>query len=302
MIVFLCADDYSNVGNNWARAMSEMGNEAVCLKTQKSAFMQPQTHTQRCEAHQITEVLRSQNATRVVIMHSYHRYIEYIPTDIPYWVMHGGTRYRQNPEHIAAVFAKAKGHIIQTPDLLNLVPGQKERFVPAYVPDTGYKPVPRHVKRFSHYPSNQANKGTADIRRMVAAIGWTEHLQVDTTPLPWQKNQERIMNSQVYIELYSPCQGQRPYGTFGVTALEAALMGRPVITQCLNFNKSFGSRLWEYDPLELTYSEDDFIDAIHRYGRMSYEQVVKCGMMAREATLRRLTADRITRELIKAMQ
>lgn len=282
--------------------MVEQGHKAICLKTQKSAFSHVQTHTQRCEPHAITATLKEMRATRVVIMHSYHKYIEHVPKDVPYWVMHGGTRYRQNPEHIGAVFAKAKGHIIQTPDLLNLVPGQNEIFVPHYVPDTGYQPLPKGVKRFGHFPSNQANKGTAQIKQFFSEEGWSHELNVDTTPLPWAKNQERIRNCQVYVELYAPRQGQALYGSFGVTAIEAALMGRPVMTQCANFQDSYNYTRWNYYGLDLIEYEEDFRMSVNRWGQMSFDNVEKAGKIAREMALQAFSSERIANQLIKAMK
>ena len=282
--------------------MVEQGHDAVALKTQKSAFMHLQTHTKRCEPNEITNTIKSMSAKRVIIMHSYHRYIEHVPKSTPYWVMHGGTRYRQNPEHIAAVFGRSQGHIIQTPDLLNLVPNQNETFVPAYVPDTGYQPMPKGVRRFGHFPSNQANKGTAQIKNIFTQEGWAKHLEVDTTPLPWAKNQERIKMCQVYVELFSPNQGGKQYGAFGVTAIEAALMGRPVITQCRNFTDSYGGEEWDYHALALCDYEEDFRMCVNRYGQMGFDQVERAGKLTREATLQAFSAERIARQLIKAMK
>lgn len=301
MIVLLACDDYSNVGNNWARALVEEGHNAICLKTQKSAFMHVQNYTMRCEAHEITAKLRELKATRVIIMHSYHQFIEYIPKGVPFWVMHGGTRYRQNPEHIAAVFAKAKGHIIQTPDLLNLVPDINQYFIPAYIPDPGLREMSENMIRFGHYPSNQKNKGTSTILRIFKEEGFNKALSCDTTPLPWGANQKRLESCQTYVELYAPNQGTAVYGTFGVTAIEASLMGRPVISMCANHDASYGRAHWNYDAITFVKTEDEFREAINRYGKMSFENLKIAGKKARNKTLETFTSKRISRGLIHAL-
>jgi len=301
MIVFLACDDYSNVGNNWAAALVAQGHEAVCLKTQKSAFMHIQTHTMRCEIHEITAKLRELKASHVVIMHSYHQFIEHIPKGVPYWVMHGGTRYRQNAIHIAEVFKKAQGHIIQTPDLLHLVKGINETFIPAYVQDPGLREMSESAIRFAHYPSNQRNKGTATILQMFEQEGYRKQLRYDGSPLPWKSNQERIEACQVYVELYAPYQGSVVYGTFGVTAVEASLMGRPVISQCANFDATFGRGNWNYDAITFVKTEDEFRDAINRYGQMSFDQLKLAGIKARNKTLDTFSSKRITKALINTL-
>ena len=45
---------------------------------------------------------------------------------------------------------------------------------------------------------------------------------------------ERLKGIDVYIEMLADKQGGKPYGSFGMTALEAAALGKIVITQSLN--------------------------------------------------------------------
>jgi hypothetical protein len=301
MIVFLSADDYSNVGNNWVCAMSAMGYDAVHLKTQKSAFAHIQTHTQRCEESEITKTLRDLKATKVVVMHSYHKYIQHIPKGVPYWVMHGGTRYRQNPEHIAEVFKKAEGAIIQTPDLLKLVPGQHETFVPAYVQDPGYIEFNPKSKRFGHFPSNPANKGTSTLKEIFGRM--SVPIDIDVMPLPWKENIERIrQRCHVYVELFKPKQGGRTYGTFGVQAVEAALTGRPVITMCANYPMAYGVSRWNYDGLYMVENEEQLEREIVKFTQMSDDMLRYAGVRSRKSALEAFSAERITRALIRAMK
>jgi hypothetical protein len=234
-------------------------------------------------------------------MHSYHKYIEYIPKGIPYWVMHGGTRYRQNPEHIAAVFSKAQGHIIQTPDLMRLVKGQREFFVPAYVPDPGYVEINPKAMRFGHFPSNPANKGTSTIKEVFGRMG--VGIDIEAIPLPWKENIERIRNRcQVYVELFKEKQGGKQYGTFGVQAVEAALTGRPVITMCANYPMAYGLSRWNYDGLYIVENEEQLEREIVKFTQMSDETLRMASVRSRRSALEAFSAERIAKALIRAIK
>jgi hypothetical protein len=54
--------------------------------------------------------------------------------------------------------------------------------------------------------------------------------------MPYHLHIERLKNIDVCIELMAKEQGGKPYGSFGLTALEAAALGKIVITQSLNDN------------------------------------------------------------------
>jgi hypothetical protein len=96
-----------------------------------------------------------------------------------------------------------------------------------------YKSVNSKVK-FGHFPSNKDVKGSLDIVKLL------QKLDLDFTHsferMPYHLHIERLKNIDVCIELMAKEQGGKPYGSFGLTALEAAALGKIVITQSLNDN------------------------------------------------------------------
>ncbi len=56
-------------------------------------------------------------------------------------------------------------------------------------------------------------------------------VRFDRNIVTHEENLKRMQECDVYIELFAPMQGEKEYGCFGVTAFEAAAMGKLVITQ-----------------------------------------------------------------------
>ena len=97
-----------------------------------------------------------------------------------------------------------------------------------------------------HFPSNPSVKGTMDILRIVEDLRrWNDFDFVYSTDrVGHEYNLNRINSCDIYIELLASEQGGKPYGSFGVSALEAAALGKIVITQAINdgglYNDTYG--------------------------------------------------------------
>lgn len=85
---------------------------------------------------------------------------------------------------------------------------------------------------FAHYPSNPEIKGT---REIIQAFDQADiDLKWSTEQVSSEDQKKRMNGCDVYVELYKPYLYGQNYGSFGITALEAAAMGKVVVTQCLN--------------------------------------------------------------------
>jgi hypothetical protein len=154
-------------------------------------------------------------------------------------VQHGGTLYRQQHEKVNEFFAEVDASIIQCPDLLGL--GAKNEHLIYYPVDTDWiRPVyePAADKPVvGHFPSNPEVKGTAAIIETVEKLEGQRHellFAVDTTKVPWQKHLTRMADCDIVIETCAPKQGERAYGEWGNTALEAAALGKVVVTNSIH--------------------------------------------------------------------
>jgi glycosyltransferase involved in cell wall biosynthesis len=106
----------------------------------------------------------------------------------------------------------------------------------------------------------------------------------------------------VYVELFKHKQGARLYGAFGVTAIEAALTGRPVITMCSNYQYTYGAKGFDYDGLYLIETEEQLECEIQKFVQMSDDTLNRASVMSRRAALEAFSAERISKALIKAIK
>lgn len=85
---------------------------------------------------------------------------------------------------------------------------------------------------FSHYPSNAEVKGTENIKRLMAKTNvGAQYFKCSTDIVSYADQLARMQECDVYIEMFTDKDGLgSPYGDFGITALEAAAMGKIVVT------------------------------------------------------------------------
>jgi glycosyltransferase involved in cell wall biosynthesis len=155
-------------------------------------------------------------------------------------VQHGSSAYRQMPEVCNNVFNKiADATIIQCPDLLGL--GAKNEVFIYYAVDTdflqpNYERVDPDKIIIGHFPSNPHVKGTQAIINVIKQLKEEPSLKdkfefvfPDKT-LSWVGNLKRIEKCDIIIETLNPKQVDKKFGEWGNTALEAAALGKVVIT------------------------------------------------------------------------
>jgi hypothetical protein len=203
-------------------------------------------------------------------------------------IQHGGTTYRSQPDRVNEVcngFADAA--IIQCPDLFGL--GAFNENLIYYPVDTDYiKPDDyrrKHSGRLTvgHWPSSPESKGTADILRIVAEydklIDYVGVTDIEPHNLPWDAHLERVRSVDVLIETFKPTLWGKGFGEWGNQCLEAAAMGKIVITNSVNediYRREYGEcpLLIANNEAQLRYqldklswmTDDDLIDlkAMHR--------------------------------------
>jgi hypothetical protein len=178
------------------------------------------------------------------------------------WVLHTGTPYRQNHEIMNEAFNPiVELTLTDSPEFMTL--GAKNIHYIAGAIDTDEIQFSTHKNdelTFAHYPSNHVNKGTKEIKQMM--MDYAIKFVCDEAVVPHKENLKRISECDVYIELFAPKQRDKVYGSFGVTAFEAAAMGKVVITNSL-YDSVYEAT---YGPSELVIAntESDFKGCIHQ--------------------------------------
>lgn len=163
------------------------------------------------------------------------------------FVYYGGSTYRLKPKELSTHFNTiVEKSIIQTGDLFGLGANNEVWLLPA-VDTEMLKPVYKRTNSkiiIGHFPSSTA-KSTPQINNIVQQLmpkygGKFEYIS-NTEVLSWDKHIERVSKCDIYIEACSPIQNfqnkQLKYGEWGVSAIEAAALGKIVITHFLSHKK-----------------------------------------------------------------
>jgi len=197
----------------------------------------------------------------------------------PVIVQHGGATYRNNAKQVnERVNPIANYTIIQSPDLLEL--GAKNEHYFCFPVDTDYiQPnfkTNKHLK-IGHFPSNSAAKGTNQILKTIKDVNLDSHYFGKRKPgvksewVNWYDNLMRMSECDIIIEKAQFELKRGWSGEFGNTALEAAALGKIVIT---NSHQSFAYQTAYGDhPLLIANNQKAFENHLHNVLSMNEKDI-----------------------------
>lgn len=226
MIGLISDNDYANFQYGLQESLKSVGVEVKSYKLKPHQFNYPK----QVEVKPFEEIKRELMYCRTVInVHSFPYIIN--PCTIPF---HTGTYFRQGYESLNNTFRHSDISLIALPEFQFTAPRFKycvgavdtDSLTPDY---NVHNPI-----LFGHYPSNKNVKGSLDIINLISQLDVNLRFSFDT--VDYLDHIERIKGIDVYIEMLAETQGGKPYGSFGMTTLEAAALGKIVITQSLNDN------------------------------------------------------------------
>lgn len=228
-ILNCCTHDWANLSYENCQALKSIGVDAHSIKTEphKLKYINQSRIVNRNQ--RIKEIER---ADLIQIMHSDLNCLQ-ICKDLNKitFVHHTGSGYRAAPKRLNDLF---------NPFVERAFTDQTE-FIGLGMKDEYYLTCPVNTEKikssilvykgriiFGHYPSAMNTKGTYSILYLLEEM-----------KLKYSFSHIRVMHSEqlkrmnlchVYIELFKPILKGKKYGCFGVTALEAASLGKLVIT------------------------------------------------------------------------
>lgn len=262
MILFVARADYANVGHTFAKALRSVGVKSMAI-----AVVRRKTRTKMEQATIVSEGMACDMckvADWVVFMHSRKPWKDRTMTSVAKGkkiaVFHGGTYYRVRPGYMNTLWNPIVDlSLIQTPNLLGLGAKNEHWVIPA-VDTEAIQPVYRDASlretslplTVGHFPTG-VSKGTSIVvdgvnkaRRFGALLKYVSS-RPGSGVILWRKHLERMSKCDIIIDQMAPSHKGMKLGGWGVTALEAAALGKITMTI---FNHS-DEYVRQYGPHEL---------------------------------------------------
>lgn len=231
-VLNLAYDDYANFSHDNANALRSVGIECVDLKTLPHPFKYP--NSSRLSSW--VDIKREINKADVIqIMHSGEVFLDHaITAKKRIIVYHTGTKYRMDPSKYNTIFNPYVERSIIALGEFAGKGSKNETYIVGSVDTNKLKPSFYNggVAKISHLPSNPSVKGTDKINKIVSDINDKSLFQylVDIKRKQYLEQLKMISSCDIYLELFAPTQNGRPYGSWGITALEATALGKIVFT------------------------------------------------------------------------
>ena len=235
-ILSICSHDHANFSHDFANALTHSGSRCDDFKLHPHTFGYP-SQSQLIRREQVPQIVKNYDV--VMIQHSCEASLKLVLKGKPkrLFVFHTGSLYRQGSDRLNAIFnPHVEKSFIALGEFAGL--GAKNEIYSVGAIDTErLAPTKSGISTplsIMHLPSKPAVKGTSTILEMMGQLTGSFDFQYKLDSCPYQENLDLMQESDIYIELFAPEQLGKPYGSWGITALEAAAMGKVVITQHLN--------------------------------------------------------------------
>lgn len=229
-VLNICVDDYANFMHDNTKALRSVGIEVDEMKLQKHVF----NYNSESRVVGINEMKNTIAKHKIIqIFHSDSKLLP-LCSKKRVIVYHTGTRYRQNSKRLNSYFnPRVSNSILALGEFVGMG-AKNESYVVGAIDTNALFPIKRNrrIVTVGHYPSSVYNKGTETINKIIESIkDKCEFKYLHSTELvSYNKQIERMRAVDIYLELFSPTQGDKKYGSWGITAMEAAAMGKIVFT------------------------------------------------------------------------
>lgn len=246
-ILLIANHDWANLGYTLSKCLKEVGVEATMLVSN----LHPNYSEHGIHFRNIDQVRKyAQKADIIQFMHS-----QWVNTGIDLktkrvFVFHGGGAYRGGREKINKIFNPiVEKSIIQTGDLFGLGAKNEVWLLPA-VDTNKLKPVYERKSNkilIGHFPSGPKAKNSNGINRVVERLkqdlGHKFEYIFSSDKVSWDKQIKRVSKCDIYIEACNlKLKSKRSskeckYGEWGVAGIEAAALGKIVISHFLSHER-----------------------------------------------------------------
>jgi len=301
-VLLIAHKDWANLGQMISECLNKIGVESNMLVKSKHKFEFPTHGIYFKNKSQIEQYAKKANI--IIFMHS-----QYIPLgdnlkNKKVLVWHTGSRFRQHSKNVNKIFNPIVDASICCRDVFGLG-AKNEKDIPCPVNTNILKPNYKRVDNdkiiIAHYPSG--NKGINIIKKCIEVVQQSSlkdkfrfNYSEERERVSWKEQIERVSECDVYIEEMREYQKKQLLSIFGITALEAAALGKIVITKFLHleeYEEKFGKcglhiaktpkeliqqikhivSLSDDDLLELKKQSRDWIVRCHSYEAVALRMV-----------------------------
>lgn len=248
-VLLLANRDWANLGYILSKCLNSVGVKATMLVGNKHVFGYPE---QGINFKSVNDVRKyAENADIIQFMHS-----DFVNTGVDLskkrvFVFHGGGVYLVKHKMKNKIFNPiVESSIIQTGNLFGLGAKNEQWLLPAVDVDKllpVYKNVNNSKLIIGHFPSSAHAKNSEGINKVIYNLkkyyGDRFEYEFSSENVSWKEQLSRVSRCDVYIEACSLLVDVKKhntvvkYGEWGLAALEAAALGKIVITHFLSKDK-----------------------------------------------------------------
>lgn len=292
-ILNVCHTDWANFAYENAKALRSVGVDCDAVSLVRHPF-----YTEQAEITDMTTLWNSLGDYDFVqFFHDNDDVFDMVKRECikPIVAYHTSSHYRKNHGVINRVMHNGSGlhrHVCAMPEFMALCPpaartnGREPVYMVGAVNTDMVLPEKtptRKPYKVGHFPSNPSVKGSNFIFEIVDSL-WGKipvKCHLDKEHVGHAEQLKRMQDCDIYIEMFSMRDGNGcPYGNFGITALEAAAMGKIVLTNCL------GRDVYEraYGPIGLQVANDEitFKERLIELAQMELNEILDLQMKTRE--------------------
>ncbi|MBP9725659.1 MAG: glycosyltransferase [Bacteroidia bacterium] len=259
-VLNISSNDWANYSYYNCASLNAAGIDCIGLKLHPHSFGYKEQH-EVVTPTEMAAIIRTGSFKIIQVFNSDWTMLNYLQGFKGRVVVyHTGTGYRNNSDKLNAKFTGVWKSIIALSEF-EYSGAKNAEYLSVAVDVEKMQPEFTEVEkpyRFLHVPSHANVKGTEQIKKMFKAA--KINIRCDVTRLDHEASWARMRNCDIYVELFKPILDERPYGSFGTTAAEAAALGKIVVTQ--NLNSGLYERTYGDCPLILAKDEQDFVQKI----------------------------------------
>jgi len=286
-ILIASKDDWANVGYLLQEALRAVGRNAKAIALKPHQF----NYEKQADVVNAQELDRLASEASVIInMHSVEVVQPYAEDDPRHFlVFHGGSAYRDNVTNRNAVFNRyVKASLVQTSDLLGRGAKHETWLLPP-IDLANIKPhfgIQDEQIKVAHYPRNAKDKHSDVINGLMDKLGKQKAFRdrfiytFSDATVKRPANLARMAACDIYVELFGPDGDPRTPKHWGMTALEAAALGKVVVT-CFADEARY---VREYGPcaLQVANTERELDSVMKRLLSMDYAALELLQVQSRE--------------------